>query len=313
MPDASIEDMIDRTVALAVKVVEARGGRTIERDGKKYLVINTKAGFNPPMEFCVGPEPRIVCGEKVDYDFSCITNARYAWKLVAGTLPKGLKFRNGHLSGCTNQIGEFPIRLSLSNGVETIEKDFNLIVRGRNVAPQGHIVASSTECNFAVLDSCWTTNSHSYYAKDVSVINDDVLDGEGSVFYSLTEKSNAPKQEWFGYEWDEPVTVDLLSFHYGCLEEFGGWYSDMWVEYMNPFGDWQKVPTIVHPALPESDIVFIQPHFAEFLFFFSPVRTRGIRVVGNVKVQDHWHKYTKDVSSFISVSEVQVYEAPAAQ
>ena len=313
MPDASIEDMIDRTVALAVRIVEARGGRTVERDGQKYLVINTKAGFNPPMEFCVGPEPRIVCGEKVSYDFSCVTNARYEWKLVGGTLPKGLKFRNGHLSGRTTEVGEFPIRLSLGNGTETIEKDFDLIVRGRNVAPKGHIVASATECNFDVLDSCWTTNSHSYYARTVDVINDGVLGGEGSVFYSLTEKSKEPKQDWFGYEWDEPVTVDLVSFHYGCLEEFGGWYSDMWVEYLNPFGDWQKAPSVVHPALPESDEVFIQPHFAEFLFFINPVRTRGIRVVGNDKVQDHWNKYTKDVSSFISVSEIQVYEAPAAE
>ncbi len=312
MPDASIEDMIDRTVALAVQVVEARGGRTVERDGKKYLVINTKADFNPPMEFCVGPEPRIVCGEKVNYDFSCVTNARYDWKMVGGTLPKGLKFRRGHLSGVTTEVGEFPIRLSLSNGKETLEKDFNLIVRGRNIAPKGHVIASARETNFAVLDSCWTTNSHSYYARSVDVIADGILDGEGSCFYSLTEKSNAPKVDWFGYEWDEPVTVDLVSFHYGCLEEFGGWYSDMWVEYRNPFGDWQRLNTVVHPALPESDIVFIQPHFAEFLFFFNPVRTTGIRVIGHDKVQEHWNKYTKNVSSFISVSEVQVYETPEA-
>ena len=68
-------------------------------------------------------------------------------------------------------------------------------------------------------------------------------------------------------------------------------------------------PRTVSPALPDSDEVFFQPHNAEFLLRFPPVTTTAIRIIGNDKVQDHWHKYTKNVSSFISITELQVYEA----
>lgn len=309
MPDASIEDLIDRTVAIAVKVVETNGGRTVERDGKKYLIVNTKAEFNAPMEFCVGREPVIIVGEKVDYDFSCEANRAYDWNLVKGTLPEGLSFDKGRLSGVTTKKGSYDITLSLGNGTETLEKDFRLIVRGRNIAPTGEVIASVQKTNFDVLDSCWTTNSHAFYAESVDVINDGIVDGPASVFYSLEAKSNAPKQDWFGYVWNEPVSFDMVSFHYGCLEEFGGWYSDMRVEILDENGKWKAVESTVSPALPESDAVFIQPHFAEFLFSFAPVKAKGVRVIGNDKVETHWHKYTKNVSTFISVSEVQVYEA----
>jgi len=309
MPDASIEDIIDRTVEIAIKIVENNGGYTEERDGEKYLVINTSAKFNAPLEFCVGREPRIVSGESVDYDFACVTNRQYDWKLVGGTLPDGLKFKNGKLTGTTTKVGSYDITLSLSNGKETLTKDFTLVVRGRNIAPEGDIFASAETTNFEVFDSCWTTNSRAYYAESVNVINDGILDGPASVFCSLQEKSLDPREDFFGYTWAEPKTVNMAAFHYGCLEEFGGWYSDIRVEVLNENGEWVAVDAAISPALPESDVVFIQPHFGEFLFTFAPVTTTGVRVIGNDHIEHHWNKYTKNVSSFISVTEVQVYEA----
>ena len=55
------------------------------------------------------------------------------------------------------------------------------------------------------------------------------------------------------------------------------------------------------PALPETDIVFFQPPFAQYVLEFPAVKTKGIRVLMDAKVQEHWHKYTKNVSSFISI------------
>ena len=149
--------------------------------------------------------------------------------------------------------------------------------------------------------------------KKQDVINDGKVNGEGSVFCSLTEKSDRPKDDWFGYVWDEPQTIGMMSFHYGCMEEFGGWYSDMWVEALDDDGQWRKINAEVIPSLPESDEVFFQPHFVEYLFEFAPVTTRGIRIKGHDKVEHHWHQYTKNVSSFICVSEVQAYAAEAKQ
>ncbi|MBP9987510.1 MAG: ADP-ribosylglycohydrolase family protein [Bacteroidales bacterium] len=310
MPDASIEDLIDRTTELATKVILARGGKRFVKKGEEWYRINTKAKFHAPLEFCVGPNPRIVAGEPVDYDFACVTNRNYDWKLSGGILPEGLSFDNGRLTGTTEEVGIFEIILTLSDGKKEISKKFQLTVRGRNLAPEAEeILSLAKNTNFEVLDSCWTTVSHSFYAGNVDVIRDGVLDGPGSSFYSLEEKSIAPRQDYFGYRWAEPVTTNMVSFHYGCLEEFGGWYSNMHVEALGTDGEWHEVQTDVTPALPESDAVFIQPHFAEFVFRFQPVTTTAIRVIGDDAILVHWNKYTKNVPSFISITELQVYEA----
>lgn len=310
MPDASIEDLIDRTTELATKVILARGGKKFDKNGEEWYRINSKAKFSAPLEFCVGPNPRIVAGEAVDYDFACVTNRAYTWQLTGGQLPDGLEFKAGRLTGTTEATGDYDITLTLSNGIKEISKDFHLVVRGRNLAPEAdEVISLAKATNFEVLDSCWTTVAHSFYAGNVDVIRDGVLEGTGSSFYSLEEKSVEPRQDWFGYRWAEPVTTDMVSFHYGCLEEFGGWYSNMHVEALGEDGEWHEIPAEVSPALPMNDEVFIQPHFAEFLFRFEPVTTTAIRVIGDDAVLIHWNKYTKNVSSFISITELQVYEA----
>ncbi|MCQ2183973.1 MAG: ADP-ribosylglycohydrolase family protein [Bacteroidales bacterium] len=310
MPDASVEDLIDRITDITVTNILALGGEEFEKDGARWFRINPKARFKAPLEFCVGPNPRIVSGEAVSYDFACVTNRGYDWSLTGGTLPEGLQMKGSVLSGVTDKVGDYDITLSLSDGNQTISKDFHLVVRGRNLAGEAsEILSLVSETNFDVLDSCWTTVSHSFYAKDVNVIRDGITSGPGASFYSLADKYIGPKQDYFGYRWEKPVTVDMVSFHYGCLEEFGGWYSDMRVEYLTSDGQWRTLDTTVSPALPENDEVFIQPHFAEFCFRFAPVTTNAIRVIGDDAVLVHWNKYTKNVSSFISISELEVYEA----
>ena len=310
MPDASIEDIIERTVCLAEKMILARGGSVREENGEKIYTINRKARFAAPLEFCVGPDPRIVAGEPVDYDFACVTNSAYKWALKEGTLPEGLSIKGSRLSGITEAPGDYDITLSLSDGKAVIDKTFHLVVRGRNLAPEAaEILALTRETDVATLDSCWTTIPATYRAATVDVINDGVLGGPGASFYSLGEKSNAPKQDFFGYRWDSPVKTDMVAFHYGCLEEFGGWYSDFHVEYLAENGEWTPLESTISPALPESDAVFIQPHNGEYLLRFPAVTTTAVRIIGNDKVQEHWHKYTKNVTSFISITELQVYEA----
>ena len=242
MPDASIEDIIERTVVLAEKNILERGGKVREENGEKIYTINPKARFQPAQE-------------------------------AAATF-------------------ELPAE------------------RGRNLAPEAaEILALTRETDRATLDSCWLTIPVSYRAYTVDVINDGVVGGPGAAFYSLGSKSNAPKQDYFGYRWDKPVTTGMVSFHYGPLEEFGGWYSNLHVEYLDENGSWQPVEATVTPAWPFSDEVFFQPHNGEFLFCFPAVTTTAVRVIGDDALLTHWHKYTKAVSAFISITELQVYEA----
>lgn len=306
MPDASIEDMIERTYKQALKLVCQKGG--VIKGNKLY--INSKASFDEPLEFCVGPEPLFEVNKDVNYSFACKTNEKYTWKLVKGTLPKGLTFNNGKLEGTASQTGKYNVTLSLSNNKKSLNKDFTIIVKTPNIAASADtIYATARELNEAVLDSCWITFGKPMYAKSVDVIRDGKINGEGSVFYSLTAKSNLPKIDYFGYGWNGMHKINMISLNMGCLEEFGGWFKDLDVQYLTPEGKWKSVGTVKSvPELPKTDIVFSQPHFASYLLEFTPVETKGIRVIFEDKEQAHWHKYTKNVSSFISITELGVHE-----
>lgn len=101
----------------------------------------------------------------------------------------------------------------------------------------------------------------------------------------------------------------MLVLDMGCLEEFGGWFTSLNIQYLENDGHWYDVGKFKStPALPETDIVFFQPPFAQYVLEFPAVKTKGIRVLMDAKVQEHWHKYTKNVSSFISITELGVYE-----
>jgi len=310
MPDASIDDMIDRTVRQAVAVVCSKGGRVVSTSKGERLEINPKAHFAAPLEFCVGPNPRIEAGVPVDYSFACVTNACYDWRLTGGTLPEGLSFDKGRLTGTTSRTGKYPVTLSLSNGRQTIEKDFTLIVRGRNIAPQADsILANVRRTNKEVLYKCWITFGKPMYADGVEVLNDGVRNGAGSVFYTLAAEANIPKIDYLGYEFAEPHDINMIALDMGCMEEFGGWFSSLSIQYRDEQGRWRDVGEYAStPALPQSDIVFIQPHFVEYLFEFAPVKTTAVRIVADTKVQEHWNKATKHTSSFLSVTELSVYE-----
>lgn len=310
MPDASIDDMIDRTVEMAVKLVCEKGGRVMERGGKKYLVINPKAEFKAPLEFCVGPMPRMEVGCPVDYRFSCAANENYAWSLVEGSLPEGVTFDNGRITGTPLRAGKYPVTLSLSDGKKNLSKRFELLVRTKNIAPEADsILTNIRTMNDEVLYKCWITFGKPMYAHSVDVIRDGRLNGEGSAFYSLAAHSDLPKIDWFGYEWSEPRTIDMMSFHTGCLEEFGGWFSSVAIQYRGEDGRWYDVGKFSStPALPETDVVFFQPHFVEYVFEFEPVKTTAVRLLLDCTVQEHWNKPTKGCSSFISITELGVYE-----
>jgi hypothetical protein len=306
MPDASIEDMIEKTYNKAIKLVLNKGGK----EKGDILYINSKARFVPPMEFCIGPNPDLEIGKSVQYSFVCKANECFHWSLIKGNLPQGLTFQNGKLTGTPLQIGKFPITLQLSSENKSIIKDFELLVKSPNIAQKADtIYANIRELNENVLDSCWITFGKPMYAKNVNVINDGIKNGEGSVFYSLAAKSKLPKIDYFGYGWKESHNINMLVLNMGCLEEFGGWFSSLNIQYLGKDNHWHDVGVVKStPALPDNDIVFFQPHFAQYVLEFSPIKTTGIRILMDDKVQDHWNKYTKDVSSFISITELGAYE-----
>jgi len=309
LPDAKISDIIDQTLKETIDLVLSKGGKLSGKAGNEVLTIKTDVVFNPPLEFCIGPLPRLEIGKPAEFEFYTAANKVYNWSLVSGTVPDGMVFEKGKLSGTPQKAGYFDLTLQLDNGIDKITRDFRLLVREKNIAPTADtIFANVRQLNESVLDSCWFTFGKSMYAKNVEVINDGILDGPGSVFYSLAAKTKIPKVDYFGYGWDATQKISMLAFHTGCLEEFGGWLTSLNVQYLDEKGKWQPVTqTLIDPPLPATDIVFYQPHFVEYTISFPTIETKAIRIIGDTKIEGHWNKYTKNVSGFTSITELSVY------
>jgi hypothetical protein len=311
LPDASINDMIDRTLAITLKLIEEKGGSVSIIKNNRIARINTSAQFNAPLEFYTGPPAKMEINQPVDFTFYSEANKGYNWSVVGGVLPSGVIFENGRLQGAPKSSGVFPIKIQLDNGKKVLSKTFDLLVKNENLAKKSDsIIANVYKLNESVLDSCWTTFGNSMYAKTPSIINDGLFNGAGSVFYSLDAKAKIPKVDYYGYGWKESQTIDMIVFSTGGMEEFGGWFTSLNVQYQNNEGKWVSVEKQnVKPKLPETNIVFFQPHFVEYILTFDPVNTKAIRIIGDAAIQDHWNKYTKNVSGFTSITELSVHNS----
>lgn len=311
LPDASIQDMIDRMVKMTLQLVKEKGGKVTGKPGKEKITINTKAIFEVPLEFYIGPAPRMEVNQQVDHPFYSEGNKNYNWTLVAGVLPLGIKFEKGRITGMPTAPSKSKITIQLDNGKKSLQKEFELLVRNTNISASAtSIIANVHTPNEAVIDSCWTTFGKSMYANNVDVIRDGKISGAGSVFYSIAAEAKLPKVDYYGYEWENEQSIDMLAFHTGGMEEFGGWFTSLNAQYKNEEGKWVGVQkTNITPPMPISDIIFIQPHFVEYVMTFDPVKTKAIRIIGDAMIQDHWNKYTKKVSGFTSITELSIYQS----
>ncbi|WP_163515300.1 ADP-ribosylglycohydrolase family protein [Gelidibacter japonicus] len=311
LPDASIDDLIDRTLAIAIKLIEEKGGRVYVMNNIKTVDINISAQFEAPIEFYLGPPVKMEINQPVDFTFYSNANKDYNWSLIGGDLPPGTTFDKGRLQGVPKSFGVFPIKLQLDNDKTFLSKTFDLLVKNENLALNADsIITNVNILNDSVLDSCWTTFGNSIYSKSPTIINDGIFNGPNSVFYSIAAKAKIPKVDYYGYEWNKPQTIDMMVFSTGGMEEFGGWFTSLNVQYKNNEGKWVAVENqSIEPNLPKTDVVFFQPHFADYILTFQPVSTNAIRIIGDAAVQDHWHKYTKNVSSFTSISELSVHNS----
>ena len=311
LPDASIEDQIDRMLAMTLNLVKGKGGKVTGEAGQEKVIINTKATFDVPLEFYIGPAAVLEVNKAVDFTFYSEANKNYNWTLVQGDLPKGTSFEKGRLTGVPEIPGKYKITIQLDNGKKYLKKDFELLVRNENLANSAKsVLANVNTLNRDVLDSCWTTFGNSMYSDTPEIIRDGKLNGAGSVFYSLAAKAKIPKVDYYGYEWEEDQEIDMLVFNTGGMEEFGGWFTSLNVQYKNEEGKWVSAEqTSIQPGLPDTDIVFFQPHFAEYVITFKPVKTKSVRIIGDAMIQDHWNKYTKNVSGFTSIAELGVYKS----
>lgn len=216
--------------------------------------------------------------------------------------------------------GVYSITVSVQDQTgQTLKQSINLIVRGENLAPAAaKVLANVPETDTARRDGLWLTVPQSLYAERIAdVIRDGKRLGDGQTFYSIGGDLNADtssKTDFYGYEWEQAQTVGLLVFHTGAMEEMGGWFTSLNVEYRDGQGEWKPVENLViSPPLPPGEERFNKPHFVEYFLAFEPVKASAIRMIGETGGVDHWtHKWpdSKDrvyLSHFTSISELSVY------
>ena len=130
------------------------------------------------------------------------------------------------------------------------------------------------------------------------------LSKKAAAYYGIQDHGN-PKRDFFGFEWAQPQIVGLLACHTGSVEENGGWFTSLGVEYRASDGSWKAVDgLLISPALPAGPLPFNKPHFVEYLLAFRPVTMTAVRIIGDTAGTDHWRSTR---THFTSISELSVH------
>jgi len=307
MPDVGIGEMTSRMASMGEKIILSKGGRKISENGKDYYLINKNAGFVPPLEFPIGPEPVLLVGTPVNQLISMVgEQPAIRWEVLDGQFPEGIQFKEGRITGTPDKPGRYELRIQIQRGEQKVARRFNLVVRGENLASSATKILSNVDrVDVQARDSLWLSVSRLLYTTDIEAIRDGVTKGEGSTYYSI-DGTHVPKIDYYGYQWDHVQQIASLAYHVGSLEEIAGWFTTLQVEYKDDKGVWKPVEGLVMtPPLVTGNQPFNKPHFVEYTLSFKPVETKAIRIIGDAGGGEHW--YGKP-AYFTSISELSVYE-----
>lgn len=308
LPDASLKETAQRMVQQAETIILNHGGKKIQEKGEWYYYINKDADFSAPFELPKAQVPYIEVDKDVKYDIHVSGGVRpLSWTITSGQLPDGLEFKDGSIFGKATRPGVFVVTIKVSDGKDSARRQFLFTVLGKNLAKSAErILANVKRTHIKTRDAMWLSAPYSLYANDVEAIRDGIRFGARSTFYSIDGR-HEPKTDYYGYEWNDVLTIGALNFNTGAMEESGGWFSTLDVEYLNNEGIWAPVEDmVIYPELVSGDGPFNKPHFASYLLAFEPVRTSAIRMIGKAGHASHWHD---SPSFFTSIAELSVHQS----
>ena len=308
LPDTTLTDMARLSVEMGEQVIVAQGGRIIEEGGKKHYLVNRNAAYTPPLELSPVPHLVLEVGQTVHHDVATtIPSELLTWSADQAVLPEGLVFEDGSLRGTPREPGECRLALTAALGEEEQTAVLALTVFPPNLAPgAAEIVASVRRASAQRRDAMWVTVGKNLLSDDVSVINDGRWTGDRSVFYSVND-ANGPREDFYGYRWEEPRSIANLAFRTGTMEENGAWFTSLRAEYLDEAGSWTEVEDLaVSPEFDTTNLELNKAHYTLYRVGFEPVRTRGIRIIGQAGGGSHWHEPSNNIF-YTSITELAVY------
>ncbi len=311
MPDVGLKDLAHRTLAQAEKIILQTGGEKWVEDGRTYYRINTGAKFTAPLELPAGPPLFIEAGKSFRFPIPVSGGKTpYRWGIRGGTIPSGAAFRNGVIEGNVAEPGLYKLRVEVKNGDEKADREYRLLIRGKNLVPKAvRVLGGVKKTNTAVRDAMWLSVPKSFYADNLEeIIRDGKTLGPGSTFYSIRDEVT---RQWdhYGYEWSREQRIGLIALHTGTVEENGGWFKTLNAEYRDMEGRWQPVENqVLSPELPEElpegVNPYNKPHFVEYLLAFDAVQTKAVRIIGEAGSAKHWK--SKKIP-FTSITELSIH------
>lgn len=267
LPDGKITDIARRTANLGIQVVELHGGRVIGKGDNATLAINTEAKFVAPVEARLMPhrllldEPATVQTEIIGGD-----QRKPPTLLITGAIPPGLSVKREKgrvvLQGTPTKAGRYDIEVTLTKGDFERVTTLPVFVNAPNLAASARrVLAAVTE----------PTGGGS---RDLEVIRNDM----SFAHYDSYDGQNELARDYYGYEWDERVTVSRVVYEVGRIADNGGWFKTLNVEYRNDQGHWLPVQHLTWN--PPHSIELARREQMRFTGTFDPVRTTAIRIIG---------------------------------
>ncbi|MEM7380744.1 MAG: ADP-ribosylglycohydrolase family protein [Bacteroidota bacterium] len=308
LPDSRISGMARVTVEQAERIIVSKGGRIEQEEGEKFYWIPTDATFEPPLEIATIPNLNFEFGRSVNHHISTsLTAKKIQWEANGSSMPAGLSFKNGVISGTPTQDGEYQLSLTAKHGTQKTTQKIAFRVYGKNLAPLAkEIIAGVKKTDSERRDKMWITVGRNLFADEVSIINDGKWVGDKSVFYSIDD-STEPHEDFYGYLWEEAQTMGHIAFRTGPMEENGGWFKSLNVEFLNKDGDWESTDNlIIAPEMDTTNQVLKKGHFVEYQLSFSPVKSKGIRIKGEAGGGEHWMPESQN-AYFTSITELKIF------
>ncbi|HOA72503.1 MAG TPA: ADP-ribosylglycohydrolase family protein [Phycisphaerae bacterium] len=286
LPDGKLTDIARRTAKLGIDLVVAHGGRVEGSGDDAVLVINTAARFTPPLEVRLYPI-RLQRGESVTVEPEIIggdpKTARVA--SIAGVLPSGMDIARDQqgrlvLTGTPRKIGDYEVEVRVEDRTTTRTTKLPLFVREKNLA------LSASKVLAAVTKPTGTGS------RDRNVLRDEMP----KPAYDSYDGENTLAEDFYGYEWEQPVSVGRIKVQFGPVFPNGGWFESVAIQYRSGNGAWTDVQNL--RLDPPFNVERARRGEFRFEATFQPVTTTAIRLVGK----------PGGSAEFTSIAELSVHE-----
>jgi hypothetical protein len=289
LPDVSIRELARRTAAQGEKIILANGGRIETLDGQPVYRVEPGAVFEQPFELPSAPTLLAEVGRPFAFRFDYNTQATQAW-LSDGALPDGLVLGEDTISGTPLEAGSFEVEVTLSRGDERRSRPYSIRVFGENLARSARRIL---------------VNDHAS-TDDIELLRDG--EHRGDTFYNRADSAQ-PRVNFYGYEWDEAQTIATVVYNPGLPEEWGGWFTNIGVEYRDGEGDWRPASIrSIEPPLNLDNSQWLKGAWIDHAIDIEPVRTNAIRIIGDAGGIEQDERNGGEIRHFTTAAELAVYD-----